>query len=136
MAVEGPDLEDRLKPFPEAFVHELGHGTYVTHSVVVQRLLDLFGYYELRIIREIYDGATLTGCLTELTVHTEGGPVVIQEFGDCGKPELKDTNGERAKHAASDALKRCAMRLGIGLHLWSGAESYLHNKLKEADEDE
>jgi hypothetical protein len=29
----------------------------------------------------------------------------------------------------SDAIKRCAARLGIGLHLWAQDEAYLHSKL-------
>jgi hypothetical protein len=27
--------------------------------------------------------------------------------------------------AASDGLKRCAMRLGLGLHLWAGGNYFL-----------
>ena len=31
----------------------------------------------------------------------------------------------------SDALKRCAMRLGVTLHLWSGAEFSLYDQLSK-----
>jgi len=34
------------------------------------------------------------------------------------------------KDAASDALKRCAMRAGLGLHLWSQKKYILHNTLE------
>jgi hypothetical protein len=129
-----PTLEERIKPFPQAFVHTAGHGSFVTHSVIVQRLLDLYGQYDMRVVREIYDDHVLTGCLLEITVDLDGTPNVVQEYGDCGDPQQKDTNGERAKNAISDGLKRCAMRLGVGLHLWAQDESYLYDKLNtEAD---
>ena len=38
-----------------------------------------------------------------------------------------------AKHAESDAFKRCAMKVGLGLHLWAGEEYYLDKKLSEAE---
>jgi hypothetical protein len=34
------------------------------------------------------------------------------------------------KDAASDALKRCAMRMGLGLHLWSQDKYILHTTLE------
>ena len=129
-----PTLEAVLKPFPEAFVHSAGHGSFVTHSVVVQRLLDLYGTYNMTVVRELYDdGHILTGVLLEITVQGDDGPIVMQEFGDCSDPLQKVTNGERAKNAISDGLKRCAMRLGVGLHLWAQEESYLHSKLSTGD---
>jgi hypothetical protein len=33
------------------------------------------------------------------------------------------------KNAASDAIKRCAMRLGVGLSLWSQENYYLDKAL-------
>jgi hypothetical protein len=37
------------------------------------------------------------------------------------------------KDAMSDAYKRCAMRLGVGLHLWAQEHYYLGEKLLKAD---
>jgi hypothetical protein len=37
------------------------------------------------------------------------------------------------KDAMSDAFKRCAMRCGLGLHLWSQGDYYLYDRLTEAE---
>jgi hypothetical protein len=45
-------------------------------------------------------------------------------------------SGELLKEGISDALKRCAMRLGLGLHLWAFDSAkkqdnyYLHDTLE------
>jgi hypothetical protein len=44
---------------------------------------------------------------------------------------MKDGDGERLKHAASDALKRCAMRLGLGLHIWAQGSYFLDKALEK-----
>ena len=55
------------------------------------------------------------------------------------------TDGARLKDAVSDAIKRCAMAIGVGLHLWSqfeGKSEYFLDKQLEktvpvtASEDE
>ena len=35
------------------------------------------------------------------------------------------------RQAESDAFKRCAMKIGLGLHLWAGEEYYLDKKLND-----
>jgi len=40
-------------------------------------------------------------------------------------------NASNLKNASSDALKRCAMRVGVGLHLWSQENYYLDKALKK-----
>jgi hypothetical protein len=55
--------------------------------------------------------------------------VSITEVGDVERPG--DNNGSNLKNASSDALKRCAMRLGVGLHLWSQDNYYLDKALEK-----
>ena len=52
------------------------------------------------------------------TVETDGRVTSIQEVGECENPNNWKTDGARLKACASDGIKRCAMRLGLGLHLW------------------
>lgn len=136
----GPTLVERLKPFPNKLVHQnpsgQGRGSYVKHSVVVQRLLDLFGTYDFELVEIIRgpvkggDGSSvLCGAVCRLTVVVDGREVRIEEVGDCEQPNNWPHDGARLKDAMSDAIKRCAARLGVGLHLWAQDESYLYEKL-------
>lgn len=58
--------------------------------------------------------------------------MTVSEVGDVANP--KDANGENAQIASSQAFKRCAMRLGLGLHLWSGGLYFLDKALGEESE--
>jgi len=46
---------------------------------------------------------------------------------------MKDGDGERLKHATSDALKRCAMRVGLGLSIWAQQSYFLDRALDKRD---
>jgi hypothetical protein len=59
----------------------------------------------------------------------DGDFVTITEVGDVEHPS--GNNASNLKNAASDALKRCAMRLGVGLHLWSQDNYYLDKALEK-----
>lgn len=149
-----PSLLERTKPFPKKLIHTnpSGGGSYVKHSVVVQRLLDLFDVYDFELVEILRgdvpeippnpDGKSerakkgapelvhvIVGAVCRLTVQVNGQPVRIEDVGDCESPHNWPHDGARLKDAMSDAIKRCAARLGIGLHLWSQEESYLHQKL-------
>jgi hypothetical protein len=142
-----PSLAERLKPFPSSLVHTnpSGGGSYVKHSVIVQRLLDLFGSYDFELV-EIVRGTVepigtrkadglpalenaVVGVVCRLTVQVDGRSVRIEDVGDCEQPHNWPHDGARMKDAMSDAIKRCAARLGVGLHLWAQGESYLYEKL-------
>lgn len=157
-AAKPGSLVERLKPFPAKLIHSnpSGGGEYVKHSVVVQRLLDLFGTYDFEVVQILrghvaaippnpagnskrakdgspaLDGAVV-GAVCRLTVEIDGKPCRIEDVGDCESPHNWPHDGARLKDATSDAIKRCAARLGVGLHLWSQNESYLYEKLKEAE---
>lgn len=153
-----PSLLERMKPFPKHLIHEnpSGGGSYVKHSVVVQRLLDLFDAYDFEVVtilrgqvaavqpnpqgnsKRAKEGSpaledAVVGAVCRLTVDIDGRPTRIEDVGDCEQPHNWPHDGARLKDATSDAIKRCAARLGIGLHLWSQNESYLYEKLKAAE---
>lgn len=153
-------LSDLAVPFPSKYVHEnpSGGGSYVPHPVIVQRLLMAVGPYSFQILdlvrgdlpavapnpqgksqRAKSGSPALTqavvGALCRLSVTVDGRQVDITEVGDCEQPHNWPHDGARAKDASSDALKRCAMRLGLGLHLWTKpGEYFLDRKLTEAEQ--
>jgi hypothetical protein len=129
-------------PFPDSMVQRKpggAGGDYVTHSTVNQRLLEIVGPYSFEVfelIRGDFKDMTsvVSGALCRLTVTIDGREVSVVEVGDCENPGNWKTDGQRAKDAASDAFKRCAMRLGLGLHLWVGDRNYfLDRHLKDAE---
>lgn len=130
-------LHELTRPFPDRYVHDDGKGNaYVPHHIVTQRLIHIFGVPpKIELLREIYDklpdgSDKLTGVVMRLTVP---GFEPIEEAGEADNPQAK-TNGARLKSAASDAIKRCAMRLGLGLHLWAQDDYFLFSKLSEGGE--
>lgn len=150
-------LAEITKPFPRQFVHAnpSGGGQYVKHSTVVQRLLQVVGPYSFQVFEVLRgyvpaiapdpngksnrakNGApaldnAIIGALCRLTVIIDGREVIVEEVGECEQPQNWPHDGARLKDATSDAIKRCAMRLGMGLHLWAQDEYYVHDRLKEA----
>lgn len=125
-------LREIIRPFPPSLVKEKPgsfKASYVEHSDITQRLLEVVGPFDFRITELIRNQAgEVEGCLAELTVEIDGRRVTVVEVGDVEQAGGKN-NGARTKDAASDAIKRCAMRLGLGLHLWCGDHYYLEKKL-------
>lgn len=104
-------------------------GDYVSHSTVNERALSVVGPHSFEVVELIYDAErTVVGVLARLTVEIDGQAVTVIEVGDEEHPDPKH-NGANAKNAASDAYKRCWMRLGLGLHLWSGEDYFLAAQL-------
>jgi hypothetical protein len=116
-------LRQLATPLPERFVERKPGGRggdFVSHDVITQRLLAIVGPFDTDVRELIRDpDGTITGCLLALTCEVDGRPTTIVEVGDVEHAGNAENNGARAKLAASDAIKRCAMRLGVGLHLWS-----------------
>jgi hypothetical protein len=71
----------------------------------------------------------IVGGVWRLTVQIDGRVVRIEEAGDVEDPHNWRSDGQRLKQAASDAIKRCAMRTGLGLHLWAGERYVLDQRL-------
>ena len=114
-------LYELSKRFPDKFIHDnpSGYGDYIQHSVIRQRLLSVLGAYSTDVVEIIYDGEIVTGVILQLSCVVDGQEVSVVEAGDVEKPDNWKTNGARMKDAVSDAVKRCAMAIGCGLHLWS-----------------
>jgi hypothetical protein len=117
------DLQKLAKPFDPRLVQTKPgkfQAEYVSHSEVVQKLLIDVGTFDFEVTQSITDpDGTISGCLALMRCEIDGKIVTIVEAGECERPENVKTNGARLKNAASDALKRCAMRVGVGLHLWA-----------------
>ncbi len=132
-------LERLARPFPAKYVHAPAKGkfgSYIPHHVVTQALLAIVGPFDLT-IGEVFYGAgpadsdgPVEGCLVTLTCTIDGERVSITEIGDCEQPGNWKTQGARMKDAISDGVKRCAARLGLGLHLYSGDEYFLYDQLR------
>ena len=70
----------------------------------------------------------IVGCLARLTLTIDGDTRTVTETGDVEEPAM-NTDGRNLKDASSDAIKRCAMRFGLGLHLWSQGDYFLEIQL-------
>jgi|TARA_B100001094_G_C17742925_1_gene582052 hypothetical protein len=138
-------LLELSKVFPDKFIHKnpTGFGDYIQHSVIRQRLLSVLGAYSQEVKHIIREKITdkqgverevVTGVVLALTVEIDGNLVTIEEVGDVEQPFNWKTDGARMKDAVSDAVKRCSMALGVGLHLWSqfdGESEYFLDKQLE-----
>lgn len=148
-------LERLARPFPARLIHSnpSGGGSYVKHSVVTEKLLAIVGPFDFELVQVIHghvdgiepnpDGRSArakrgalalehaaVGAVCRLTVDIDGRRTSVEEVGDCESPHNWPHDGARLKDAMSDALKRCAMRLGVTLHLWSGDEFSLYEHLR------
>jgi hypothetical protein len=126
-------LSELAKQFTGKYVKTKPGGfaaSYVEHGDITQRLLQVVGPFDFRVIELIRNPqGEVEGALASLTAEVDGRSVTVVEVGDVENPGSKN-NGARAKDAASDAIKRCAMRLGLGLHLWC-ADHYFLDKVLE-----
>ena len=138
-------LYELSKVFPEKFIHKnpTGFGDYIQHSVIRQRLLSVLGGYSQEVKQVLREKLTdkqgvekevIVGVVLALTVEIDGELVTVEEVGDVEQPFNWKTDGARLKDAVSDAVKRCAMAFGVGLHLWSqfdGQSEYFLDKQLE-----
>jgi len=111
------------KDFPKSVVKKAPQGKfgdYVPHHIYTQRLVDVIpGKYNFKYepLRD-KDGALVGAkCILEID-----GLGTMEEVGDVDSNALKRniTESEILKLAVSDGIKRCCMRFGIGLELWTG----------------
>lgn len=145
-------------PFPERVIHSnpSGGGSYVKHSTVQQRIMDVLGSVDLELVETVRGDVpgtppnpkgtsarakagtpdltgAVVGVVLRMTAVVDGRTVAVTEAGDCEQPHNWPHDGARLKDAFSDAYKRCAMRLGVGLHLWSQDDFYIAKKLIDRD---
>ena len=128
-------LHELSRPFPPSLVKQKPGkfaAAYVEHSVISQRLLEVVGPHSFEVKQAITNpDGVVTGCLAALSCTIDGFPVVVVEVGDVEHPSAN--NASNLKNAASDAYKRCAMRLGVGLHLWAANNYYLDKALEKRE---
>lgn len=147
-------LRDLAEPFKGRWVKKAPqgkYGDYVSHSTVNERLLQVVGPFTFEVTELIRGWAdevvlkkgkpdervypsreAVVGCIARLEVVVDGKWAVVSEVGDV-EGAAAQSDGANAKEASSDAFKRCAMRLGLGLHLWSQDDYFLDKQLdKEA----
>lgn len=127
-------------------------GSYVSHSTVNERALSVVGPFSFDIIEvvrgwtdEVYvkkgkpderyypSREAIIGCLARLTVEVDGKTITITEAGDV-EGAASQSDGANLKEASSDAFKRCWMRTGLGLHLWSQDDYFLTKQLDKDDQ--
>ena len=141
--------EQLAVPFPAQLIKappKGKYGSYVQHSTVTERLLSIVGPFTYEITQVIFGVApaiyekgtgkvkwparehAVVGCIARLTVTIDGETVSVEEAGDVENPAM-ETDGRNLKDASSDAIKRCAMRVGLGLHLWSQDDYFLDRQL-------
>jgi len=132
-------LHELSRPFPPHLVKappKGKFGSYVPHSTVTERLLSIVGPFDMRIVEIVKGDSSIEGCVLECTFTIDGKTVTVQEIGDVEQPDNWNTEGARLKDAVSDGVKRCAMRIGLGLHLWSQDSYFLDKQLdKELDKE-
>ena len=143
-------LRELAKPIPQKYLAKNSQGMdAVDHTVITQLLhLRVPGWSQeiVEVLRnDMPDftgknkswpgGQMVTGVILRLTCTIDGHPTVIEEVGGVELPQMKDGDGERLKHALSDAIKRCAMRIGLGLHVWAGDSYFMDRALEKREEE-
>jgi len=136
------DLYQLARRFPDSMIEKKPgkfEAAYISHGVITSRLLEVLGPFDWSIAKVITnaDGIAV-GCIGRLEVEVDGRPVVVEEVGDI--EHVGPNSASNLKNASSDALKRAAMRLGLGLHLWVGDAHYyldksLEKRLRDAESD-
>lgn len=114
------------KNFPKDLVKQAPKGKfgkYVPHHIYTQRLVDVVGgkynFYVKETVRD--KNNAVVGAVCRLEIEGLG---VVEEIGDVDTTTINRKQGitesEILKLAVSDGIKRCCMRFGIGLELWTG----------------
>lgn len=140
----GEQLKRLARRIPPRYVGSNGRNMDASdHTVITQLLLLYVGPYSFERVEtlrtEIKGGKHggvlgVTGVVCRLTCEVDGRSVSVEEAGGVENAGNQDGDGERLKHAMSDALKRCAMRLGLGLHIWAQDHYFLDKSLAGSEE--
>ena len=114
------DLLRLSKPFHPQFIESKPgkfSADYVKHSTVNEFLLGIVGPFDWQLVQVLHEpDGMVSGAVYRLSVEIDGRMVHVEEVGSIQQGGTKN-NADRMKDAASDCLKRCAMRMGLGLHL-------------------
>jgi len=124
--MDNETIKKLTKNFPKDVVKQAPKGKfgkYVPHHIYTQRLVDVVGgKYNFFIKETIRDkNNAVVGAVCRLEIEGLG---VVEEIGDVDTTQINRKQGitesEILKLAVSDGIKRCCMRFGIGLELWTG----------------
>jgi hypothetical protein len=145
------DLRKLATPIPARYIGQNDKGMPAADHTVITQLLHLYvpgwSFEVVEVLRTDVPekqgkskswpgGHYVTGVVGRLSATVDGHRQVIEEAGGVENVQMHDGDGERLKHATSDALKRCAMRLGLGLHIWAQGNYFLDRAIdKHADDD-
>lgn len=129
-------LQALAKRIPKSYIKTKPGGfaaDYCSHADVQQMLIAKLGVPPSQEITQIIRNADgqAQGVVLRMVFNIDGQTVVIDEIGECERPGQND--GLNVKNAVSDAVKRCAMRIGLGLELWC-QETYVLDKALETKE--
>ena len=136
-----PQLQRLAKRIPKSYIKTKPGGfaaDYCSHADVQQMLIAKLGVPPSQEVTQIIRSADgrAQGVVLRMVFNIDGQTVVIDEVGECERPGQNE--GLNVKNAVSDAVKRCAMRIGLGLELWC-QETYVLDKAlatKEGDNNE
>jgi hypothetical protein len=127
-------LSELARKFPKSHIQSKPgsyNAPYVDHAVINQRLLQVVGPFDWDVREFIMSTeGQIVGCVGTLSCEIDGRRVTVSEVGDVANPTA--ANGQNAQIASSQAFKRCAMRIGLGLHLWSGDRYFLDKPTGES----
>ena len=112
-----------IKDFPKSVVKPAPKGKfgdYVPHHIYTQRLVDVIpGGYDFTFTEIRGKDNAIVGAKCKLFIKETDQ--TIEEVGDVTKYQIEsNTESEVLKLAVSDGIKRCCMRIGMGLELWTG----------------
>jgi len=134
-------LQALAKRIPKSYIKQKPGGfaaDYCSHADVQQMLIAKLGLPPSQEVTQIIRSSEgqAQGVVLRMVFNIDGQTVVIDEVGECERPGQNE--GLNVKNAVSDAVKRCAMRIGLGLELWC-QETYVLDKAlatKEGDDNE
>ena len=131
-------LQALAKRIPRSYVKQKPgsfKADYVSHADIQQMLIAKLGMPPSQEITQIIRNSEgqVQGVVLRMVFVIDGETVVIDEIGECERPGSND--GLNAKNAVSDAVKRCAMRTGLGLELWC-QETYVLDKALAREQEE
>ncbi len=126
-------LRDLAAKAPKGFVKQVDKGfgnvDYLPMHQVIQILLYRVGPFAWSVGDTFASGDAKepVAIVGTLTVMIDGQKVPVQGIG----------SDRDAKKAESDAMKRCAMKIGVGLELWAQEAYWLDKQLeKDAEPDD
>ncbi|MBV9329626.1 MAG: hypothetical protein JO352_38475 [Chloroflexi bacterium] len=128
VALRDQETYERLsQPFEVTFTDVRGgvELTFITGEQVVSRLNEVLGVtgWSFRVLRqEIHTEADEVWALGEMVANIDGRQVTRQQFGSQKIKRSRSTGapldlGFDLKGASTDAMKKCASWLGVGLYL-------------------